>query len=126
MVFMRAACAEYCGPPAFVSRVSNATVLDRAERQPLSLTLRTRQLTLFASLAQRPDTDIARRCVFVPGTTELVRHPLRRGRPVKTWGEDLRAEAVRVAGSEDALRLFLQPETPILEWRAAIHRHIFH
>ena len=118
MVFMRAACAEYCGPPAFVSRVSNATVLDRAERQPLSLTLRTRQLTLFASLAQRPDTDIARRCVFVPGTTELVRHPLR--------GEDLRAEAVRVAGSEDALRLFLQPETPILEWRAAIHRHIFH
>ena len=111
-------------PPAYISRISNAVVRDRAECQPLSVHLQMRQLVLLGSLARRPDDDPVRRCVLLPGGLRTVQYPLRRGRPVKTWGPDVAALALQVAGSADVLSIFLQPATPPSMWTAAV-RHYF-
>ena len=44
-------------PPPYISRVSNATVLQRSHCKPLSAILKFRQLCLFQSIAVLPDDD---------------------------------------------------------------------
>ena len=55
-------------PPPYVSRFSNATVLQRTHCKRLSAILGFRQLCLFQSIAVLPDDDVRRRCIFQPSS----------------------------------------------------------
>ena len=78
-------------PHSYISRISNAVVLDRARRPPLSRILLHRQLCLFVQIARQPVDHPVRRAVFQPSSSELRppagRRP--RGRPRQSWTNEL-------------------------------------
>ena len=78
-------------PAAFISRVSNATVLARAGTQSLEEQLRRGQLSLLAKAAQAPSGSALRRNVFLKDTLKLVvGHFIQRvGRPRQAWTTSL-------------------------------------
>jgi len=51
-------------PPPYISRISNATVLQKNHWKRLSAILKFRQLSLFQSHGVLPDDDVRRRCIF--------------------------------------------------------------
>ena len=53
--------------PAYVSRVSNATVFAKAEVLPFSEQLIHKQLALLGKVARSPDDSLLRRDTFIPG-----------------------------------------------------------
>ena len=72
--------------PAFVSRISNAYVLQTIESIKLSHMILIRQLKFFGSLARRSNDDLLRSFIFHPDS-HVVKIPLDRprGRPRLTW-----------------------------------------
>jgi hypothetical protein len=74
-------------PPAFISRVSNATVLCIADQLALSTTLSRQQLSYFEQLIRRPNDDPVRCAIFKPSSTEPkdLQGTRRVGRPRTTW-----------------------------------------
>ena len=88
-------------PAAFVSRVSNAAVFDRAAVVPLSKRLLAKQITLLGKSAKLPPQDLRRRFVFY-GSSMVLREDVfirRRGRPRQTWGKQLMQEGSRLFGT---------------------------
>ena len=101
--------------PAYVSRVSNQRVLERARQQPYSQQLLKQQLLLFGKIARAPRTDSLRKLTVChlslrPAASTYVR---RVGRPRSEWAAKLREHALRIAS--DAV--IAHPAT----WRAAIN-----
>ena len=110
-------------PHSYISRVSNAEVLQRASEQPLSTTLRHRQLQLFRRIACMSDSTLLRQVVFEPASLAVRRWPgvRRQGRPRQTWAPCVRAHAVAAAGGESAFENMLQNTTAAKEaWKKAI------
>ena len=72
--------------PAFVSRISNAYILQTTESIKLSHMILIRQLKFFGSLARRSNDDLLRSFIFHPDS-HVVKIPLDRprGRPRLTW-----------------------------------------
>ena len=105
--------------PAFVSRVSNQLVLERASQLPYTKQLMKQQLNLFGRVARAPDTDVLRRLTFTSGTLQPAanRFIRRVGRPRHEWTSMLKKAALGVAGSEAELtHLITQP----LAWKKAV------
>ena len=81
-------------PPAFHSRISNDTVLHRAQCQRLSVMVRRSQMSLLDQILNDPDKIVLRNAAFrggteIPETTFWIR---RRGRPRQAWAEQLMAD----------------------------------
>jgi len=95
-------------PAAYISRISNATVRERASSTRLSKELLQQQLLLFGDIAVR-DTGTLRDCVFAPGSVSLAEAQgcRGRGRPRHSWADQVRKHALTVAGSEDRLQEIL-------------------
>ena len=89
-------------PVAFVSRVSNAAVLEKAAQVTFSSQLLRHQLYYFGNVARAPDVDPRRAATFVPGTLEPRngRFIRRIGRPRSEWGSMLLKEANKASGRE--------------------------
>jgi hypothetical protein len=105
-------------PASYYSRVSNKTVLDRADSKQLSQQLLAQQLCYFGKLALRSNGP-ARDSVFRPGAVFLAeRAGLRpRGRPRDSWGEQVFKHAVLAAGGADQLVQLLSPGASLRAWR---------
>ena len=78
----------------FISRISNATVLQQSGQTQLSRSLLKQQLLLFGKIARAPDSDPLRKMTFLPGTLlpcsgQYVR---RVGRPRNEWTTMLHKE----------------------------------
>jgi len=115
-------------PPSYISRVTNAFVLETAHSQQLSTTLMRRQLLLFGKLARQPDDSLPRRLVFKPASveTQVWAGSRQRGRPRQQWGSSVRKLAVAAAGGEQQLRAALLPgagvstATAATQWRDTV------
>ena len=108
-------------PAAYVSRVTNATVRERAGVTPLSSELLQQQLILFFNIAVR-ETGSSRNAVLSLGSVALVEaHGRRsRGRPWHTWADQVRKRAVTIAGGEARLSDILGDEAL---WKFLVSEH---
>ena len=77
----------------------------RAATKRLSARLLQFQLHYFWTLAQRPDDDPVRRCVFQAGSIETVALPTprRQGRPRLEWATEIGKHAANAVGSREGL-----------------------
>lgn len=91
--------------PAFVSRISNAAVLERAGQVPFGRQLLKQQLLLYGRVARSPDSDVLRQLTFAPGTLQAAtsRYIRRVGRPRNEWAIMLQKEAWKVSQQADTL-----------------------
>ena len=110
-------------PPAFVSRISNHSVLQQACHPAASLTLRKRSLIFFGKVLRAPEGHPLRLACFIPGTLwpateQFVR---RVGRPRKEWTKEALAESVRLFGSLDAACTAAQDK---FEWDRQIQQRL--
>ena len=80
--------------PPYISRISDATVLQRSRCKQLSAILKFRHLSLFQSIAVLPDEDVRRRCIFQPSSFLLQSPsaPRRPGRPKQIWAFEVYIE----------------------------------
>ena len=99
-------------PAAYISRVSNATVLHVTGQSKLSDSLARRQMIYMGQLARRPSADPVRSSVFELNTLDLRKAvgPRRRGRPRQTWGHLVWNNCLKVAGSPERLAAYFHPE----------------
>ena len=104
--------------PAYLSRVSNASVLEQTRQRPLSTTkLAKQQLLLFGKVAREPAGSPMRDATFhgntlAPKATKVVR---RRGLPSRLeWTSQVYNMAVRAAGGHDMLQTCIQSPA---QWR---------
>lgn len=86
--------------PAFLSRVSNTSILTRCGQAPFSKRLISDQLVLLGKVATAPSDDLMRKATFhkatlVPRTAAFVRKV---GRPHHTWAEQLLKRALDISG----------------------------
>ena len=111
-------------PPPYISRVSNATVLQRSHCKRLSAILRFRQLCLFQSIAVLPDDDVRRRCIFQPNSFILqnLSAPRRRGRPKQIWACEVYRTAVEIAEGVDMLGDLVRDAA---KWRPKVRAFCF-
>ena len=98
--------------PAYWSRVSNETVLNRIGATRLSTLLREHQLTYLGKLARRPLDCPVRRLVF-----DCIDMKRRRGRPRLEWAKDAVTSARATFDTADAFHACLLSEP---RWR----RHV--
>ena len=86
-------------PPSFVSRVSNATVLQQSSQPALGRQLRQQQLLLYGRVARAPDNDVLRKLTFSPGSLQPVasRYIRKVGRPRNEWSKMLEVESWKVS-----------------------------
>ena len=113
--------------PAFLSRVSNATVFKKAGVLPLSEQLLERQLQLFGRVALSPASDPRRLDTFAPEagsiTPQIGRFVRRVGRPRQDWTNQLLEEGRKRMGCQTLQRL-LSDTTPGAEqrWKKEVRR----
>ena len=99
--------------PAFLSRISNQTVLEKAGQQPLTSALAKQQLLLFGKAARAPASSTLRSSVFCPGSLRPAtdRYVRRRGRPCLEWAVQVHKLAAQAVGSAaDVATVVAQPE----------------
>ena len=108
-------------PPAYISRVSNATVFTSAGCEPCSQQLLQQQLFLFGDIATSSAGPL-RTSVFLVDSLSLIEDSITRGRgrPRDTWAKQLRAIALKIAGSEVLLESLLAAGSTCNEWRAVV------
>jgi hypothetical protein len=87
--------------PSFVSRISNASVLSKADHTPTSALLQKRRLQLFGKIVRQPPGHPSRQACFIgdtliPTTERFVR---RVGRPHAEWARVVLQEACQLFGS---------------------------
>ena len=101
---------------AFISRVSNATILEKSGQSQLSRQLLKQQLLLYGRVARAPDTDPLRMLTFATGTLlpAAAQYVRRIGRPRNEWVTMLYKEYSKM-GVE--LKRSIHDET---EWREAV------
>ena len=94
-------------PHAFLSRVSNATVLERSGQLAYTQQLLKAQILLFGKIAQSPDTDPPRRITFQPGSIKALTDavPRKVGRPRNEWTRCLLRKMLPNFPSENALHM---------------------
>ena len=97
----------------------------KAQARPLSRVLLERQLLLLGKIARCPDGDVLRGSVFVDGSCDIKSMgPRKRGRPRATWTNRVHSEALRLAGSKEALAAMLQDSrTAQSAWERAVREH---
>ena len=112
-------------PHAYVSRVSNNTVFERAHRKPLSTRLLQAQLLFLGQLARREGDDPVRRCIFQGGGFQMLPSLTRkRGRPRATWIDETMKAANVIAGSAEKLSDYFAPSAQACRaWKGAVSRY---
>ena len=109
--------------PSFISRVSNADVLTKAQHPSASLILQKRQLQLFGKVLRSPEAHPLHSISFVPGlfwkprTDQYVR---RKGRPNREWVPDVTKFALRITGTWERLRQLSQSKQV---WNDTLYSH---
>ena len=113
--------------PSFMSRVSNATVLQQAGAAKASSTLLARQLALFGRIALLEDSSPLRQALFQSGSLNLIQaqKPRRRGRPRQSWPGMVREHAVQAANGEAGLTAVLASKcrTRTSQWRRVVSQY---
>ena len=109
--------------PAYVSRVSNRSVLEAAGQAPYSAQLLKHQLTWFGKLGRADDQDILRELTLqlgtiLPAAAQLHR---RRGRPRSDWATCLHQKVHSFFGSSEMLFDCVRDER---RWREFVENHI--
>lgn len=86
--------------PAFISRVSNKIVLQRASQSSYTKQLRL-QLKLFGRIARAPDNDVIRKLTFCPNSLRAAtdRYIRKAGRPRNEWATMLFQDVARLSCS---------------------------
>ena len=87
--------------PSFISRVTNAAVLQRSGHTLATTLLLKRQLQLFGKVLRSPEHHPLRTTSFIPGTDHPLtdRYVRRRGRPAREWVPEMIGKAVALVGS---------------------------
>jgi len=90
--------------PAYVSRVSNAIVLQRSSYIPATRLLQKRRLQQFGKILRSPEGHPLRTATFVPNTTipRTEQYVRRVGRPCKEWTKEVIHETTFLFGSLEA------------------------
>ena len=109
---------------SYISRVSNAAVLESIESPPLSAMLLEQQLKFFGNLYRRHDEDISRCLIFTPASSDLAvsEFKRRRGRPRLQWARELHKHCEQIAASEppNSVEATLQSR---LRWESAVRTY---
>ena len=111
--------------PAFVSRVSNANVLQRSSCHGATQILCQRQLLLFGKALRSPHDHPMHVSSFIPGSLELAtsRYVRRVGRPRREWITNVRNRAFQfVNGHRELTRLVQNPHV----WHDTIYSLFVH
>ena len=110
-------------PPAFISRVSNKIVFQRAGVLPLTEQLAKRQLSLLWKVAQSGTGGPLRRHTFVGNSLEpYIRHYIRKvGRPRTNWTELVLKDGAVRFGSEAALLRCIRLSSEV-QWKSRLER----
>ena len=105
--------------PAFVSRVSNKSVLEESGQRSLEKQLLQQQLLLYGRIARAAPSDPLRSLAFIPGGLEpATSHYIRRvGRPRNEWATMLRKECSKM-GAHFTNCIYNEDE-----WRRAVHTY---
>ena len=92
-------------PAAFVSRVSNQTVRERAGCKPLSDKLLEQQMILLGKVLRAPLESPLQRVSLIPGTLQAAtyRFVRRVGRPRREWVPSVLREVYKHGGLQDIL-----------------------
>ena len=86
--------------PAFVSRVSNARVLQTTSQKPLTKALEKQQLLLYGRVFRQPTGNCMRDVTFCPGSLRpaVDRYVRKLGRPRLEWTTEVAKLALQAAG----------------------------
>jgi hypothetical protein len=108
--------------PSFVSRVSNAEVLAKADHCIASQILRLRRLQLLGKIFRHDPCHPLRQACFIGASLRLAtdRYARRIGRPTKEWTKDAMADAILIFGSS---HLVLQAVQDKMAWNARLRRY---
>ena len=111
--------------PAFLSRVSNAQVLDRSGHQAATQLLQKRQLQLLGKVLRSPEGHPLRSASFIPGTDHPLteRYVRRTGRPSKEWITHLLRVAMQVFGSMQDVQAAATSQSI---WSSKLQNHFNH
>ena len=108
--------------PAFLSRVSNADVLEKARHRKLTTTLVKRRLQLFGKVLRSPEGHPVRVVSLIPRTLEPAtnRYVRRVGRPCREWVPEAIRECRSIFGSmQHAQALAVDKNI----WNAELYKH---
>jgi len=105
--------------PAYISRVSNALVIQRSGQVTLGRQLLRQQLLLYGRIARAPAQDVLRKLTFTPGSLQPAtsRYVRCRGRPRNEWTTMLQKEIPKVSPIADEI------VHNVVEWRRAVYRY---
>ena len=108
--------------PSFISRVSNATVLDKTKHAAASRMLEKRQLQLLGKMLKSPEGHPLRTAAFVPTTLrpQTDRYVRRIGRPSKEWVPEVLKQAWCIFGGTLQVQNF---NTSKDAWNNALFNH---
>ena len=106
-------------PPAYLSRVSNAAVLQRAGQVELARQLLKQQLILYARVVRKHGDDVLRGVTFAPGTDmpATSRYVRRVGRPRNEWVVMLKKHISKMGPSVS------NEIHDVCRWKAAVHKY---
>ena len=106
--------------PAFLSRVSNARVLQLTQQSPLTQTLAKQQLLLLGKAARAPEGSLFRTSTFCPRTlTPATNRYVRKvGRPRSEWVPHVYRMAVSLTGSAATLERLIESEA---DWKLFVN-----
>lgn len=98
---------------AYISRVSNAQVLQRTGQQRLSAELERQQLLLYGKVARLRNNDLMREVALCPGTLRPAtdRYVRKVGRPRLDWTTEVGKLALHAAGSVSSLEASIAVES---------------
>jgi len=108
--------------PAFLSRISNEKVLERAGVPKASETLLSMQLLQLGKVLRAPEGSVLKTVSFIPGTLQTAadRYVRRVGRPRKEWISSVLPQALRQTNG-DTQRL-IQLASTASEWKGWLRR----
>jgi hypothetical protein len=113
-------------PSAYASRISNKTVLQRAEVLPFSDQVLKRQLLLLGKVAFSPAGSPLRKDVFVGDSLrpQIGRYVRRVGRPRQDWLTEVWKSGAQLLGGDGRLRALLQSQEqhPEVAWRCEVNK----
>ena len=110
---------------SFLSRVTNADVLQRAGFEAASVQLRKRQMIMLGKVLRQPQESDMREATFSPSsslqpvTDRFVR---RTGAPRKEWVRSVLPDALRLAGGSEKLSAAIANAS---QWRQQVHQATF-
>ena len=95
--------------PAYISRISNDVVLQRAGQIKLSTLILKEQLLYLSKVASAPAHDLLRNATFLPHVLvpRMAAFVRKVGRPRHTWAEQLLSHAVRLCSPQSSLESML-------------------